>query len=712
MSQAEGEQRQFGTFSGVFRPVVLTTLGAMLYLREGWLVGNNGLLGALFVIGCAYAITGTTALSLSTIATNVRVARGGPFAIVARALGLEAGGAIGVPLYIAQSISSVMYLYAFSEGWAVIFPEHDGRLVALAGFALVSIVALLSASLAARAQAIMLGVIGVALVSAVAGIQGAEIHTPTVVGKFQDVGLLASFAIFFPAATGIMVGAGMSGELIDPRRSLPRGILGAWATTGLAYVGFAFWYALVASPTELVTNKTVMIERSLSGELVLVGLLASTLMAALSSIVAAPRLLHAMAEYDIVPGSRWLSETTGSGEARNATIATLGLASLGLLSGSLDAIAPIITSCFLLTYLAVNVVVMLEQRLGMVSFRPTWPIAHWIPALGVALCTLTLGLTSPGGGLIEVLGVVALYLWLLSRELETPWETVHSGLAMNAAARLALWAARLSKSARSWKPDLLVPIDDEETLELVGPLVGGIIASKGSVKYVALSSDERVESGLIREVDHLRARGRYSSWHAMEAESSERGIRLTMNAMKGTFFAANLLVITDRMAPELIQGLRDHGQQMGIGTALLVPGPEGGPRKGAVVDVWLSDRSPDWQLGLTLVNTDLPVLLGWLLTRVNSGTIRLCTSVRDPAEAPKARAFLEDLVDQGRLPPKTSSHVFTTPFLESLAGHEGADIVLLGLPAEIELDRLRAIRDAAGRPCLFLQDSGQESLLA
>ena len=51
----------FGMFAGVFRPVVLTILGAMLYLREGWLVGNSGLLGALAIIGVAYSITGTTA---------------------------------------------------------------------------------------------------------------------------------------------------------------------------------------------------------------------------------------------------------------------------------------------------------------------------------------------------------------------------------------------------------------------------------------------------------------------------------------------------------------------------------------------------------------------------------------------------------------------------------------------------------------------------
>ena len=702
----------FGMFAGVFRPVVLTILGAMLYLREGWLVGNSGLLGALAIIGVAYSITGTTALSLSTIATNVRVARGGSFAIISRALGLEAGGSIGVPLYIAQSISSVMYLYAFSEGWAVLFPEHNGMLVAAGGFVLVAAVALTSASLAARAQALMLVVVAVAMISALAGLPGADTANPVMVGRFQEVGPLGTFAIFFPAATGIMVGAGMSGELANPRTALPRGTLLAWGTTLTAYVVFAFWYAFIADPATLMAQKTVMVERAAIGTLVLAGLLSSTLMAALSSLVAAPRLLHAMAEYDIVPGSDWLRKTTASDEPRNATIVTLCLASLGLLSGSLDAIAPVITSCFLLTYLAVNAVVFLEQQLAMISFRPAWPIPRWVPALGMVGCVVALGLSSPGGGLFEVLGVVGLYGWLAWRRLETPWETVHSGLAMTLAARLALWAATLEKSARSWKPDLLVPIVDTSELATVAPLVRNVIAMQGSVKYVAMVDEPIVKKALDNEVRGLRRRGRFSSWHPMPAENPAHGIRLTMNVMRGTFFASNLLLVTDHLDQAALQDLRDHGVRTHIGMGLLLPGPAGTPEGGGRINVWLSDRSPDWQIGLKVANTDLPVLLGLILAAREGGRIALHTAVRDPQEADNALAFLNTLIDQGRLPASTRAAVSTQPFMTALQSAERADLHLLGLPQEIDLERLRAIRDAIGGPCLFLRDSGQESLLA
>ena len=125
---------QFDTFVGVIRPTLLTTLGALLFLREGWLVGNSGLLGAIVVILCAYVITGTTSLSVASLATNVRVQAGGAFALISRALGLEAGGAIGIPLYAAQCASAALYLFAFAEAWRHAFPDHPTAAVVLTGF--------------------------------------------------------------------------------------------------------------------------------------------------------------------------------------------------------------------------------------------------------------------------------------------------------------------------------------------------------------------------------------------------------------------------------------------------------------------------------------------------------------------------------------------------------------------------------------------------
>ncbi|WP_051693741.1 hypothetical protein [Desulfohalovibrio reitneri] len=97
--QPQGRAKLFGTFSGVFTPTLLTILGVIMYLREGWVVGNAGLLGGWLIILLSFAITSFTALSLSSsVVTNIRIGSGGAFSIISQSLGLEMGGSIGIPL--------------------------------------------------------------------------------------------------------------------------------------------------------------------------------------------------------------------------------------------------------------------------------------------------------------------------------------------------------------------------------------------------------------------------------------------------------------------------------------------------------------------------------------------------------------------------------------------------------------------------------------
>ncbi len=710
---APSEQVRFGTFAGVYRPVFLTVLGALLYLREGWLVGNAGLGGAILVIVAAYVITGTTALSVSSIATNIRVKAGGAFAIIAAALGLEAGGAIGIPLYLAQTISSVMYLYAFTEGWGYVFEGHRPGIVVAIAFVGVGAVVVRSAALASRAQAVMFGVVLVALSSAFLGWTTATPRVPSAIGRFPEGSLLECFALFFPAATGIMVGAGMSGSLERPSHSIPRGTMAAWATTGVIYLLGAVWYGTVVPREELLSNKLAMVDHALVGELVLFGLLSSTLMAAMSSLVAAPRLLQAMADHDVVPFAGWLRQVTPGGEPRNASLATLGIAAAGLSAGSLDAIAPIITSFFVMTYLAINVVVALEQGLGLVSWRPTYRISTTVPIVGAVACVSGLVLSSPAGGLPEVVFVLGIYVWLSRRKrLDTPWETVQSGIAQTVAAWAALKASQMRRSERTWKPDLLVPVSTPEEARVTGAIAAATIAYRGSLKLVALTDEPELRQTLDGLVAALRDQGCFASWHLMPEESPGQGTRLSMNAMQGTFFAPNLLLLSARhVDPEVLQRVVDHARRHRIGVALAFDDPSRpmGPCRAATV--WLSDRSPDWELSLHVANLDLPVLLAYLLTRPTDGRIRVATVLRDEAAMPAATEFLTDLIELGRLPSSTP-HVLLGPFLDRVRDAPPTDVHILGLPQQIDLDRLRAIHQAAGAPCLFVQDSGQESALA
>ena len=165
IERAEKTNKKFGMFAGVFTPTVLTILGAIMYLRTGWVVGNAGLGGAIAIILLAHVITVSTGLAVSSGVTNTRVGAGGAFAIISQSLGLEVGGSIGVPLFLAQGISIALYVLAFTESWLRIFPAHPEALVAILTFLSVFLIVYISAKFASRTQFIILVIVGFSLFS-------------------------------------------------------------------------------------------------------------------------------------------------------------------------------------------------------------------------------------------------------------------------------------------------------------------------------------------------------------------------------------------------------------------------------------------------------------------------------------------------------------------------------------------------------------------
>lgn len=345
-------RKLFGTFSGVFTPTLLTILGVTMYLRLGWVVGNAGLLGALLIISLAFAITFCTGLSLSSITTNIRIGTGGAFSVISQSLGLEVGGSVGIPLYLAQALAVSMYIFGFRAGWLWIFPDHSPVLVDLGTFVVLFTIAFISTDLAFKIQYLILVTIIVSLISVVGSVfttswgqnvqwWGAFPGSPET--AFQGVDFWVVFAVFFPASTGIMAGANMSGDLQNPRKSIPVGTLAAIGICFVVYILLAVWLVLVVPTEELLNNYSVMIDRAIWGPAVLAGLLGATFSSALSSLVGSPRILQALGEHKILPASAWFTVRTAKGEPRNALLLTGAIVLAALMLRNLNAIAPLIT---------------------------------------------------------------------------------------------------------------------------------------------------------------------------------------------------------------------------------------------------------------------------------------------------------------------------------------------------------------------------------
>jgi hypothetical protein len=93
---------------------------------------------------------------------------------------------------------------------------------------------------------------------------------------FKPANFWIVFAVFFPAVTGIMAGVNMSGELSNPRASIPKGTLLAVILTALIYLALIFVASLMATREELISDYYIFINRSAWKPIVVAGLLGAT----------------------------------------------------------------------------------------------------------------------------------------------------------------------------------------------------------------------------------------------------------------------------------------------------------------------------------------------------------------------------------------------------------------------------------------------------
>lgn len=719
---------QFGTFTGVFTPTLLTILGVILYVRLPWVVGNAGLLGAWLIMGVALGITVCTGLSLSSIATNTRIGAGGPYAIISMALGLEVGGSIGVPLYLSRPLGIAMYVFGFREGWLWIYPDHDPMIIDLTTFFLLFLLSYVSSNLAFRVQFVIMAVIVASLVSVLMSpvtlSPQAEI---TWLGEFrgfpengfEKINFWVVFAIFFPATTGILAGANMSGDLKDPRISIPRGTLAGIGFSSVIYVLLAWWASRAAPVEELTSNYNVMIDLAKWPSLVIAGLLGATFSSALASAVGGPRILMAMAQHRLMPASSWLTKTSANGEPRNAVLVTAVLSFLCLMMRDLNAIAPLVTMFFLITYFMINVVLLIENSLGLVSFRPAMRVPTIIPILGAGGSAFTMFIVNPTFSIISVAITIGVYVWILGQGVDSPKNDVRSGIfgaiAEWAAARVVLLG---NMSTRSWKPRIMVPFEDADEVRGSCRLLLDVAQPEGSIKLLAIAN-ERSVAELKPEVQELNRslndQGVFTDSSIVDSDTFPGGCVIGLQALQSAFFRPNILFL--RFPAEEAR-FQEYGQiivqahQTGVGVALFAIHRKTVLGASSVLNVWLQKDRSGW--GVTEAfdnnNLDLMLLTSYRLQRLWKAKLNLVTVVREEGdEVDNAKNFLREVCDLARLPQGTQCKVLVGPFAEAVEQAPKADLSIMGLQEDPDFEFMVNMVDLTGSSCLFVADSGRES---
>ncbi len=451
---------RFGTFTGVFTPNILTILGLILFLRMEYVTGQAGLFGALAIVIVGNLISLLTGLSLSAIATNMTVRAGGNYYIISRSLGLEIGGAIGIPLFLSQAISVAFYVIGFTEALLTVefFAQFDPRIISTVVTLIFALIAYVGADFALRIQyfilAILLFGLGSFFIGAIMGFGNAV--TPALQPNFSEgVTFWTVFAIFFPAVTGIEVGVSLSGDLKDPSKSIPLGTIASILFTALIYILVTILFAYNLTSEQLLGDSLAMRRIAFIPSAILAGVWASTLSSALGSILAAPRTLQAIANDDVVP--RWIASNMGSKtEPRMAVLITGAIAFAVIWAGDLNAVAPIISMFFLNTYGMVNLTSAIEKLVDNPSYRPRFKIPWYVSFLGAIGCYGAMFLINPVATVIAIVISYGFFIYLQRRSIESTWGDVRSGVWF-AISRWSLLNLEKSRwTVKNWRPNIIV----------------------------------------------------------------------------------------------------------------------------------------------------------------------------------------------------------------------------------------------------------------
>ncbi|XP_062888086.1 solute carrier family 12 member 2-like [Mobula hypostoma] len=512
---------KFDWIKGVLVRCLLNIWGVMLFMRITWIVGQAGIGLTTLIILMATVVTFVTALSTSAIATNGFVRGGGAYYLISRSLGPEFGGSIGLIFAFANAVAVAMYVVGFAETLEDLLSEHGIIMVDKINnvriIGTITVTLLLGISAAgmeweAKTQVVLLAILLVAIGNFVIGTflpsdqeknskgffnYRAEIFLENLRPSFQaEENFFSIFSIFFPAATGILAGVNISGDLQDPQAAIPKGTILAILITSSTYLGVAISAASCivrfatgnmtdmltpgavtncsttactlgfnfSSCTEsrceygLMNNFQVMTMFSAFGPLITAGIFSATLSSALASLVSAPKIFQALCKDKIYPGFHFFSVGYGKNkEPLRGYILTYFIALAFILIAELNTIAPIISNFFLASYALINFSCFHESLAKSPGWRPAFKYYNpWVSLFGAGLCCGVMFLINWQAALLTCALILSLYIYVTYKKPDVNWGSSTQAMTYLKALQHSLSLYGVEDHIKNFRPQCLV----------------------------------------------------------------------------------------------------------------------------------------------------------------------------------------------------------------------------------------------------------------
>ena len=719
----------FGT-TPVFLAAISTILGAIMFLRFGYAVGNLGVLGVLGVIVLGHMVTVPTALAVSELATNRKVEGGGEYYIISRSFGTVIGGAIGISLYLSQAVSVAFYMIAFAEAlrplgelmqahWGIPF---DARMASIPGILILGAIILRKgAELGVKALVFVFALLTISLISFFVGSPVAG-HDPgglDIMTRIADGdAFFVVFAIVFPAFTGMTAGVGLSGDLANPGRSIPLGTLTATFFGLLVYIAVVVKLAASATPDILASDQHVMSQIAPWAPLILIGLACATVSSAIGSILVAPRTLQALANDRCFPVDKLntlLAEGRGSAnEPFRATLVTVALAVVMAAMGGIDLVAQVVSMFFMVTYGALCTISFLEHFAANPSYRPSFRSRWYISLFGAGMCFFLMFQMSPLYAALALVSMLGLYrLVRHSQGGRDDLAAIFQGVMAQATRymQLRIQRERHGLSGSHWRPSIVTV--GERTFNRRAPraLLGWLCNRHGFGTYMHLlrgylDKQHIAERAEIRDRLVTLSERQHSGLFldAIVSPSMRTALAQTLQ-LPGISGMDNNSVLFEYMAddddesrgklPELV-AFADAADK----NVLLLRSSENNFGDHSELHVWIGRGDER--------NANLMVLLGYIILGHpdwHPAQLRVFVAAPD-LDVDEQRRRMREMISSGRIPVSEKN----LRFIPGIDGDErdrlieelsaDADLVVLGL----DIDGLKADADSVLRRCAGLND--------
>ncbi|TRY90182.1 hypothetical protein DNTS_033366 [Danionella cerebrum] len=502
---------KFGWIKGVLVRCMLNIWGVMLFIRLSWVFGQAGIGLGIVVVLLSMVVTSVTCLSMSAICTNGVVRGGGAYYLISRSLGPEFGGSIGLIFAFANAVAVAMYVVGFAEtvvellkdsNTLIVDPVNDIRIIGC-----ITVVLLMGIT----AQVALLVILLIAIANVFVGTvipatqdkrskgffnYHESIAKENFIPDFRDGETFFSvFAIFFPAATGILAGANISGDLKDPQGALPKGTLLAIFITGITYLGIAlvvsvtvvrdatgnrndtvqagvncnfssacdFGYDFSTCQTSrcnygLMNNFQVMTLVSGFGPLITAGTFSATLSSALASLVSAPKVFQALCKDNIYTGLRFFAKGHGkNNEPIRGYVLTFVIAVAFILIAELNTIAPIISNFFLASYALINFSCFHASYAKSPGWRPAYKYYNmWLSLFGALLCCAVMFVINWWAALLTYGIEFFLYIYVTVKKPDVNWGSSTQAVTFINAVNNALTLSGVDDHIKNFRPKCLV----------------------------------------------------------------------------------------------------------------------------------------------------------------------------------------------------------------------------------------------------------------